>query len=63
MAKKIDDFEVDNIDMELRRLEGELEKLGQKICDVEGSFMTWHDITDAISRVQSAICESWRMRL
>lgn len=46
----------------LRRIEGELEAIGSKICDVPESGESWSAINKAIEGVRGAIHNAYKMR-
>ena len=44
------------------KVEKELERIGQSICDVKGSGNCWSKINLALAEVREAVCETYRMR-
>jgi len=51
----------DQTEAALLKVEKELERIGQSICDVKGSGNCWSKINLALAEVREAVCETYRM--
>lgn len=54
--------EVDEVEANLRSVEAQLEKIGQKVCNAKGGAPTWGAINKALEHVQDAIHSAFTMR-
>ena len=61
MSKRMTDTEVQNVETDLRIIEGKLESVGRQVCDADGSGECWNHITRAVIEVQDAIGAAYKM--